>query len=138
MEFRTSAAFVAAALAVAVGSAGAAALPQAKTENGVTYISGGIGHDEAAAMKAEARNYPLSIVFSAGKDNEYLAGLNVTILDRKGKEVFKTSGAGPILLVKLPAGKYTITAQRNGESLRRAVQVTGHPGKQIALHWASA
>src|SRR5574340_563795 len=130
--------FCASALLCLAFQAGAATLPQAKTENGITYVTGGIGHDEAAAMKAEAKQYPLSVVFSAGKDNEYLAGLNVTILDQHGKEVLKASAAGPIFLVKLPAGKYTITAERNGESLRRTVQVSDRPGKQVAFHWASA
>ena len=125
-------------LLCAAVQASAAVLPQARSDNGITYLSGGVGRDEAAAMKAQAKNYPLSVVFSAGKDNEYLADVKVTIKDKTGKDVLDTAAAGPILLVKLPAGRYTIAAQRSGETLRRIVQVNHHGDKRVNFHWASA
>ena len=133
LRISTGALLLAAAL-----QASAATLPQAKTENGVSYLSGGIGQDEAAAMRAEAKDYPLSMVFSAGKDNEYLAGVTVTIKDKTGKQVLNTASTGPILLVKLPAGRYSIAAERNGQTLRRTVQVNHHGDKRVNFHWASA
>ena len=125
------------ALAVAFHAVGAT-LPQARTEHGVTYISGGIGHDESAALKAEARKYPLSMVFSAGKDNEYLADVKITIKDKAGKEVLNAVANGPIMLVKIPAGRYTIAAERNGKTLHRAVQVNQKGDKEVNFHWPSA
>ena len=119
-------------------AASAAALPQAKTENGVTYIDGGVGHDEAAAMKAEAKDYPLSMVFSAGKDNEYLAGVKVAIRNKAGKEVLKIASGGPIMLVKLPAGRYTVAAERDGKLLQRTVHVSGKSRREIDFHWPGA
>ena len=117
---RLSAAALALALAV---PAFAAALPQPKTEHGVTYLSGGIGEDESAAMKAEAKHYPLSLVFSAGKYGEYLARVPVTIKDYAGKMVLDTVSKGPILLVSLAPGRYTVTATRDGKTLRQAVDI---------------
>jgi len=117
----------------------ASTLPQPTTENGVTFLSGGIGHDEAAALKAEAKNYPLSLVFSAGKDNAFLADIKVTIRDHTGKEVLSTTSAGPIMLIKLPAGRYKIDAQRgDGKHLHRTVQVAGHGDRRVAFHWQAA
>ena len=118
--------------------ASAATLPQPQTANGIRYLSGGVGQDEAAAMKAEAKNYPLSIVFSAGRDNEYLADVKVTIKDKAGKQVLATTTAGPILLVDLPAGRYTIAAERNGKTVNRTVQVNHRGDKRVNLHWANA
>jgi hypothetical protein len=125
------------ALAVAFHAVGAT-LPQAKTENGITYVSGGIGHDESAAMKAEAKNYPLSMVFSAGKDNEYLADVRIAIKDKAGKEVLNAVSDGPIMLVKVPAGRYSIAAERNGKSLHHTVHVNQKGDKQVNFHWPSA
>ena len=65
-------------------------LPQSKTENGISYLSGGIGKPEAAALKEEARHYPLSLVFSAAKDNEFVADVRVTIKNQAGKEILNT------------------------------------------------
>ncbi|HXZ54742.1 MAG TPA: carboxypeptidase regulatory-like domain-containing protein [Burkholderiales bacterium] len=114
------------------------ALPQTKTENGVTYMSGGVGKPEAKAMEEEARHYPLSMVFSAAKDHEFLAAVQVTIKNRAGKEVLSTVSDGPILLVKLPAGKYTIAAEAHGKTLHRTVQVPATGERQVSFHWAQA
>jgi hypothetical protein len=125
------------ALAVAFQAVGAT-LPQARTERGITYISGGIGHDESAAMKAEASKYPLSMVFSAGKDNEYLADVRIAIKDQAGKEVLNAVSDGPIMLVKVPAGRYSIAAERSGKTLRRTVHVNQKGDKRVNFHWPSA
>lgn len=132
---KLSAAALALALAVPALSA---ALPQPKTEHGVTYLSGGIGEDESAAMKAEAKNYPLSVVFSAGKYGEYLAHVPVKITDRSGKVVLDTVSKGPILLVRLAPGRYTVTATRDGKTLRQAVEVKAKGDTPVAMHWAQA
>jgi hypothetical protein len=128
---------VGAAILGAALQANAATLPQAKTENGVTYINGGVGQDEAAAMKAEARHYPMSVIFSAGKDNAYLANVKLTVKDKAGKELLSTA-AGPITLVKLPAGTYALSAELRGATLHRTVHVSGKGDRQVVFHWPKA
>ena len=115
----------------------AATLPQPKTGHGVTYVSGGIGEDESTAMKAEAKHYPLSLIFSAGKDGEYLADVPVTIRDSAGQAVLQAH-AGPILLIKAPPGKYRIAATRHGRTLEQTVVVTAKGERQVSLHWPKA
>ena len=125
------------ALALAVAFP-AAALPQPKTDHGITYLSGGIGEDESTAMKAEVKDYPLSLVFSAGKDGAYLAEIPVTIKDRAGNTVLDTVSHGPIMLVRLAPGEYRIEATRNGHALHRTVSVKGKGDTQVVLHWPRA
>src|SRR5215472_8414834 len=103
------------------GSAMDYTLPQTRSENGITYMSGGVGKPEAAAMWREAKDYPLSMVFSAAKDNEFLANVQVTIKNAGGKEMLTAVSDGPIMLVKLPAGKYSVAAQVDGKTLHRTV-----------------
>ncbi|HUL40610.1 MAG TPA: carboxypeptidase-like regulatory domain-containing protein [Burkholderiales bacterium] len=114
------------------------ALPSPKTENGITYLDGGFGQDQAMAMYAEAKQYPLSMVFSADKNNEYLADVNVTIKDKAGNTVLTTLSSGPILMAKLPAGEYTITAEANGKTLFRTVKVQANGDTRLYLHWSQA
>jgi len=127
--------------AVALGLAlpvAAATLPKAKTEHGVTYLSGGIGKDESSALKKEAKDYPLSMVFDAGKKDAYLSNVDVTIKNHAGKTVLDTVANGPIMLVKVPAGKYTISAEEHGKTLRKTAQVkTGHDTR-LNFHWPTA
>ena len=133
MNAKASIAFGSALLVAAV-QAGAATLPAAQTQNGVAYLTGGIGEDESAAMRAEARHYPVSMFFTAGKDNAFLADVKVTVKDKAGKEVLSTA-AGPILLVNVPSGTYAVTAERNSEVLHRTVHVGKTGEKQVVFHW---
>jgi len=126
------------ALGVALPAAAtsmSSSLPKLETQSGVTYLSGGIGSSEAQSMKAEAKHYPLSLTFSAGKDNEFLASVPVTIENSAGKKVLDTVSYGPIMLVKLPAGKYTISAEAYGKTYRRVVQVKAKGDTPLYFHW---
>src|SRR5215472_2576099 len=120
------------------GSAMDYTLPQAKSENGITYMSGGVGKPEAAAMWREARDYPLSMIFSEAKDNEFLADVQVTIKDKAGKEMLSAVSDGPIMLVKLPAGKYNVAVESHGKTLHRTVQVPAKGDRQVSFHWTQA
>ena len=52
-----------------------AALPAAQAQGRVSYVSGGIGDDEATAFKRAAADYPLEMLFvqSARPRDEFLA-----------------------------------------------------------------
>ena len=64
-------------------------LPPEKTQGKVTYLSGGIGLDQQAAMKQAANEYPLELEFleSGEAHAVFAAGVQVTITDRTGKVV---------------------------------------------------
>ena len=135
---KSTLAVTAAALALGFSlPAASAPLPAPRTEGGITYLTGGIGRDEAAAMKAEAKRYPLSIVLSEGRRDAYVAGARVTIADAGGKTVLDAKPVGPILLVRLPAGRYRIRAVAGGKTLQREAQVSGAGAEQVVLHWAA-
>jgi hypothetical protein len=51
-----------------------AQLPKVQTQGNITYIAGGIGEDEAKALKAESKSWPLSIEFS-----EHLVGQDLWV-----------------------------------------------------------
>jgi hypothetical protein len=130
-----SAATLTVAFSVAAHSA---SLPSAQTVNGITFLSGGIGHEEASALKAEAKNYPLSLLFTAGPRHAFVSKVKVIIKDKAGKVVLDSTSDGPIMLVKLPAGEYRIDAVQGDASLQRKVHVAAQGGKQVAFHWHKA
>jgi hypothetical protein len=107
-----------------------AALPPAKTENGITYLSG-----EAEAMKAAAQHYNLMLTFAEKKSKAYLADVKVTIQDMKGHTVLSTRSQGPVFLANLPAGKYTIKAEEKGHTLTKPVHITGKHLQREVFYW---
>jgi hypothetical protein len=113
----------------------ATTLPQTQTDHGVTYLSGGVGHDEAAAMKKQMKNYPLSMIFDAGKHNAYLSNVDIAIRGKAGKVVLNTVSDGPYMLVKLPPGRYSITATEDGKTLHKDAQIKSGRDTAVNFHW---
>ena len=119
--------------AVPALAADPSALPATQTQNGITYVTGGIGDPEAAAMKAAARNYDLILTF-AERRGDYLADVKVDIKDMKGDTVLDIV-SGPILLVNLPSGRYTIQAEEYGKLVVKTVDVTSRHHEQVVYAW---
>lgn len=123
------------AMAVLAAAAREQFAPQPQTLNGTTYVNGGIGKEEKAAMRGMAAEYTLRITFSQRDNGELLANVPVAILDAKGNAVFELSNAGPMLFVKLPRGQYQVSATFEGLRQSRHVDISGSSGKNLYFHW---
>ena len=121
-----------------VASADTSSLPSVKMQGGVSYVTGGIGENEAAALKHAAATYPLELLFAqkAQPKDVYIADVKIVIRDRSGNPVLDTTAEGPFLLAKLPAGKYQIEAEYDGVRKQQAIEI--HPGKhrRAVFVWA--
>ena len=117
--------------------AATAKLPPEMKQGNITYMSGGIGKGEAAAMRHEESRFPLTLEFLKREKakNEYLAGVSVKIADHEGKTVLDTLTGGPFLLAKLPDGKYTVTADDHGKQKERTVVVAANKKERVVFEW---
>jgi hypothetical protein len=109
---------------------------QPKTENGITYLCGGVGEEQVSQMKDSKGDYDLMLTF-ATRSGEYLADVDVAIKDAKGKSVLQTTCGGPILLVNLPrSGTYRVQAKAEDYSLRKTVKVKAKgPAHSVVMTW---
>jgi hypothetical protein len=119
--------------ALSAFAADLSALPPAQTQNGITYITGGVGKPESTAMKAEGGRHDLMLTF-ANRRSEFLANVKVNIANRQGETVLDIV-SGPILLVDLPSGRYTVRADMDGYLLARTIDVGGRGHKEVAYVW---
>ncbi len=143
MKTRTSILSTAIGLALSL-QAGAAPspaehLPAVQTQGSVKYLSGGIGETETAAIKHIAKYYPLELEFvlKAKPKDEYTAGVNVRIKDAHHKMVLNATSDGPFLLAKLPAGKYTVSAERNHQVKIQEVTIAAKDHQRVVFEWQS-
>lgn len=106
------------------------ALPARTTEGGIPYVTGGIGSDESAAIKAQFPNYTAALTFAGVQDghNVFLASVPVKILDASGTAVLEVTTGGPYLMVDLPPGRYDVVASYQGREQRGHVEVG--PGRR--------
>ena len=103
----------------------------------VPYISGGAGADAREELLAKEKEYNLKII-AADKSGDYLAGVKVVIESARKEQVLGTTMEGPILLVKLPPGTYTIRATSDGQTLTRAVTIPAQGLRQVDFRWGTS
>lgn len=98
------------------------------------FISGGVGKAERERMEAMKNqyNFKLQMATSGGA---FVSGVNVQITDAKGNKVLETVTDGPLLMAKLPAGSYTVTASKFGETKTQKVQLGGNGSKTVNVFW---
>ena len=99
------------------------------------HISGGIGEEGRAAMRAERKAYNLHLAFAQAGSGEYLSGVTVNIQPAGRKEALGPfEDTGPLLYVKLKPGHYRIQATYQGVTQTQSVDV-GAAAVDRVLYW---
>ena len=127
---------------------GAAANPYATAQNrvepseqpmvqrsggGIDYISGGAGENDRESMASRQGEFPFTVVMSV-PNGELAVADRLSVLTPQGSLLI-VRDAGPVVMMKLPAGPYVLEASHQGRIERRSVQVA--PGAQT-LNWRLA
>lgn len=110
-------------------SAAISPLPREKVAGVASYVSGGISEESSQAFKRAFRDYPLVIQLFEhdGAHDVYTADAEVRITDAHGGVVLDQKADGPFMLVRLPAGDYTVSAELAGRALpQHRVHVSDH------------
>jgi len=110
---------------------------QPMQQNGITYLSGGVGEDEARAI-GQAQGYNLHMTFAIGPENKYVPDVAVTVQNASGQTVLTLADAGPLVYVQLPPGKYSVVATRNGEERRDTADIGSAATRKLVFHWNSS
>ncbi|MGJ7545313.1 carboxypeptidase regulatory-like domain-containing protein [Variovorax sp. LT1R16] len=97
-------------------------LPPLRGEGAVRYVCGGIGLDESTAFRAAMKDHPLALLF-ARTDGAYVAEVRVRIEGADGRPVLALRAGGPVCLIDLPAGRYVVHAEVEGEAKQQSVNV---------------
>jgi hypothetical protein len=111
-------------------------LPKEQHAGAVAWISGGIGKAQADAMRGVAPGYNLRLVFAEQQKTyaAFLGDVAVKISDAKGSTVLRIR-TGPLLFLKLPAGRYSVSAEVAGQTIVKSVRVRDKVSKEITLIW---
>ena len=118
-------------------------LPQARTQGSIDYVTGGVGKEEADALKLASRDYSLTLeLASSGPTPDghtmgaYVANAAVVIRDAQGREVLNTRTDGPLLLAQLPAGRYSVSAEWNGVRKQANIELKASVRRHVVFDFA--
>lgn len=106
------------------------------TASGIKYVTGGIGDEEASAMRNMAKNFSLNLVFSEGSGGK-ITGVDVVIYNTEGNAVFRIKNSSPLLYIALPEGKYRVVASYEGQKQGFVFELDGKTNKKLILNWKS-
>lgn len=94
-----------------------------KSDQGLPYLSGGIGDEERDEILGREKDFNLKLVF-AEKGGSYMANVNVVVLNAKGQIVLEASSTGPFFLTTLPTGNYRVKVTANGKTQQASLAIT--------------
>jgi hypothetical protein len=108
---------------------------QPQTQEGVTFVTGGVGVDEQQEMKALKSEYNLRLLFSEKGTGEYLSDVKVSIKDSKGNICLDAVSDGPMLFAKLKPGRYSVTVDNNGHIMDKHVNLEAAKSASLSFAW---
>jgi hypothetical protein len=114
----------------------ALAAPEVKTQDNVSYLTGGVGSDERAAIKSMAKQFNLELAI-ATKAGHFLGDGAVHIEDVQGHTVLQATMDGPLFYVQLEPGTYTVSVSRDGKSKQQTVHIAGRGQLSVIFRWSS-
>jgi hypothetical protein len=88
-----------------------------------TYVTGGIGVEDRAQLKAREKEFNLKLVFTSAEGN-YLSDVDVAVKDATDKSALALVAPGPLVLAKLPRGSYVVQATYEGKRQTRTVKLS--------------
>ncbi|MBT9519605.1 MAG: hypothetical protein IV101_01810 [Dechloromonas sp.] len=92
-------------------------------QTGVSWLSGGVGDEAMAEMHKVSSAYNVHLMLT-GPHGNYLAGIPFTVSRHSGQVTVSGVTEGPLLYLKLPAGRYQIAVEIDGAWQTRRVQVS--------------
>jgi hypothetical protein len=120
--------------AVETSSPPAAAGLETGHNRGITYVTGGVGEDEAAAMRAVAPRYSMRVRFTTST-GEFISDVLVRMFTPDGRLIFAATTDGPYLYAQVPPGRYRLSATLNGVERSQSIAIPTHGGINVSLTW---
>ena len=125
--------FAATASAAALGRAA----PGSLRASGIDYLNGGIGSEEADRMRQMSAEYPVQMTFAERNQgaDEFVADVHLRVVDGRGVTLVDLPDQGPIFLLQVPPGDYTVEAEHQGRVKTRRFDVAPGRHDRLGFEW---
>ena len=117
------------------GTAPALAIEQGTTADGWPYLAGGFGLEEREELARARNDYRLRISTAASAGGAYVANARLRIADGSGRVLFDREIPGPILLIDLAPGRYTVRGILNGETVQTETLIAPGDRREMVFYF---
>ena len=104
-------------------------------QNGVTFVSGGIGEDSRNDLIAREKSYNFKLITTLEGSGSFVTGARVMLATARGDKLVEHVTEGPIMLASLPTGGYAVIASFRGITHTRKFQVRADRLHTEYLRW---
>ena len=111
---------------------------QVYNDQGVRYISGGVGESERTELNAQSSQFNLRLLFAMQGSGDYLSAVRVSILDARGETILVAESKGPWFLAQLTPGDYTVEASIPGQGQqpqRQTAHIKDSHQSRLDFYW---
>lgn len=112
--------------------------PPIQMTNGIEYMSGGVGSEEAELMQSVEPRWPASFEFAVkdGKKQVFAVSVVVTIRELDGRPLLsQVTAGGPFMVARLEPGRYEVEATLAGQTLKQQVEVLAGQSIHTVFVW---
>jgi hypothetical protein len=102
---------------------------------GVRYASGGVGEGERDELHALSNQFNLRLLFAMQGSGDYLADVQVNIMDESGKTTLNAQSQGPWFFAQLPPGAYRVQVSVLNQTQQQTVRVSGSRQSHLNFYW---
>lgn len=110
--------------------------PEVRTLGAISYVSGGVGHEEVTYMRSISSQYNLQLLFALSDGGAYVSDVDVRIKSESGQELMAVKSDGPMFYAKLPAGTYEVIVTYGGKPQTRKATVADKGAASMKFSWA--
>lgn len=110
-------------LTAASVSALEAAPSQWQGSGAVQYVCGGVSDEGMHAITAQRSAANGELLFTGGPEGAYLANVSVSVQGTGLKQALNFTATGPLCLLRLPNGSYTVDAEYKGRTITQRITI---------------
>jgi hypothetical protein len=113
-------------------------IPELQINQGIEYLSGGIGSEESEAILALGPKWPLTLEFSQAHAERplWVADVSVKVVNLKTQKIIFTGlSDGPIMLINLPTGQYQLKLEFEGRPINKQIKVDADKPQKLSIAW---
>ena len=104
------------------------------------YLNGGFGEEQADLMRSMTSQFPVRMTFSRHNathaTDEFVADVKLRVTDSAGQTVLDLASQGPIFLLRLPEGSYSVEAEHEGQMKTRRFDVLPGRHQELSFNWS--
>ena len=122
-------------LLLALSGLDARALSEGRGTGGEPYATGGVSEGERDGLLRRRPEFNVWVTTAARQSGAYLADVRINVLDAANRQVISTTLDGPLMLMRLAPGQYTIEATVDGQRQRHALAVGAQGHREVYLYF---